>query len=136
MLTNADITIFNQYADRKEKKIVYIPHYIEHVWFHMDQKSSVSNGAITSADDYKIRIPYAECRNWKPPEDFEKAADMHRCWTVQNGDFFIIGKWTGADKVNRIEEIRKEFSGMVGKVLSHSENFFGSSPHIRIGGGS
>ena len=35
-----------------------------------------------------------------------------------------------------IEDIRKRFSGTIGKVLSHSENFFGSSKHIRIGGGS
>lgn len=135
MLTNADITIFNQYADRKEKKIIYIPHYIEHVWFHTDQKSNVSDGGITSADDYKIRVPYTECGDWMPPNDFKELASPGGNWTVQNGDIFIKGKWDG-DRVNGIDDIRKEFSGVIGKVLSHSENFFGSQKHIRIGGGA
>ena len=42
----------------------------------------------------------------------------------------------GGGVVSGIDEIKKEFSGIVGKVLSHSENFFGASKHIRIGGGS
>ena len=44
-------------------------------------------------------------------------------WTVQNDDFFNVGKWSGAEKVSGIAEIKKGFSGEVGKVLSHSENF-------------
>ena len=47
-----------------------------------------------------------------------------------------MGRWCGNFKVSGIDEIKKEFSGIVGKVLSHSENFFGASKHIRIGGGS
>lgn len=135
MLTNADITIFNQYADQKEKKIIYIPHYLEHVWFHTDQKSTVSDGGIACADDYKIRIPYAECGDWIPPNDYRELASPGVNWTVQNGDIFIRGKWDGG-RVNGVEDIKKEFSGMIGKVLSHSENFFGSQKHIRIGGGA
>lgn len=135
MFTNADITIFNQYADLGEKKIVYIPHYIEHVWFHTDQKSSVSDGGITSADDYKIRIPFAECVGWMPPDEYASLPSSGAGWTVQNGDLFIRGKWDGG-RVYGIEDIRKGFSGIIGKVLSHSENFFGSQKHIRIGGGT
>lgn len=36
MLTNADLTIFNQFPDRQSKKMVYVPHYIDAVWFHTD----------------------------------------------------------------------------------------------------
>lgn len=135
MLTNTEITIFNQFPDKESKKIIYIPHYIEHVWFHTDQKSSVTDGGITSADDYKIRIPYAECDDWIPPNDFKDLASPGTNWTVRNGDVFIQGKWDGG-RVNGIEDIKKEFSGIIGKVLSHSENFFGSQKHIRIGGGA
>lgn len=133
MLTNAEITIFNCFPDKNSKKFVYIPHHIPHVWFYKDQKTSVSTGALTSADVYKIRIPYSECSDWIEPEQF--AADPKGHWTVQNKDLFIAGKWTGADRVSGIEEIKKGFSGEVVFVQSHSENFFGSSPHIRIGGG-
>ena len=37
MLTNTGITIFNAFSDKKSKKIVYVPHYIDAVWFHADQ---------------------------------------------------------------------------------------------------
>ena len=136
MLTNAAITIFNCFPDRETKKIVYVPHYIEHVWFHTNQKTSVVEGGLSSADEYLIRIPYSECSDWLPPSDFNELADTGEKWTVQNNDCFITGEGPGAENVSGIAEIKKEFSGEVGKVLSHSENFFGSSKHIRIGGGA
>lgn len=136
MLTNAAITIFNQYPERITKKMVFIPHHIENVWIHTKQKTAVVDGGLQSADEYLIRIPYEECGEWLPPNDFRESGNLNRNWTVQNGDFFIVGKWDGKESVNGIEEIKREFSGVMGKILSHSENFFGSSKHIRIGGGS
>lgn len=136
MVTNAAITIFNQFPDPGTKKIVYVPHYVENVWFHTDQKTSVVDGGLSSADAYQIRIPYAECEAWIPPNDYADLSDPGESWTVQNGDLFILGEWSGADKVSGLSEIKEGFSGMIGKVLSHSENFFGSSKHIRIGGGA
>lgn len=136
MTTNAAITIFNQFSDRETRKIVYIPHYIESVWFHTDQKTSVVDGGLSSADTYRIRIPYAECSDWIPPNDFAELSDPGESWTVQNDDLFIVGQWSGADKVSGMAEIREKFFGIAGKVLSHSENFFGLSKHIRIGGGA
>lgn len=135
MLTNAATTVFNKFPDRESKKMIYIPHYVERVWFHTNQKSTVSDKGLVSADEYKIRIPYSECVDWLPVDDFMELADPGENWTVQNGDFFIVGTWSGGN-VSGISEIKKAFSGVVGTVLSHSENFFGSSQHIRIGGGS
>ena len=135
VLTNATITIFNRFPSREEGTFIYVPHTIPRVWFHTNQKSSVSERGLSSADEYKIRIPYEECGGWLPENDFRELANPGGHWTVQNGDFFLIGNWNkGA--VKGIKEIEKEFSGTVGKVLSHSENFFGSSKHMRIGGGS
>lgn len=135
VLTNASLTIFNRFPDSQSRKFVYIPHYIPNVWLHKDQKVSVGDGGLKSADAYKIRIPYSECGDWLPPEDFTGLTDPEGKWTVQNGDFFLVGAWPG-EEINGIEEIKKEFSGVIGRVLSHSENFFGSSRHIRIGGGA
>lgn len=135
MLTNASLTIFNRFPDSQSRKFVYIPHYIPNVWFHTDQKISVGDGGLKSADVYKIRVPYSECVDWMPPNDFADLAAPEGKWTVQNGDFFAVGKWSGIE-VSGIEEIKKEFSGTVGRINSHSENFFGSLKHIRIGGGA
>lgn len=135
MLTNTGITIFNAFSDKKSKKIVYVPHYIDAVWFHADQKTEIVNGGLNSADAYKIRIPYEKFENWISASEFRKSSGVSGKWTVQNGDFFMIGRWTG-ENVSGIDEIRKNAVGIVGKVLNHSENFFGGSKHIRIGGGS
>ena len=68
MLTNAEITIFNRFPDKDSKKFVYLPHHISAVWFHTDQKTSVTTGGMVSADVYQIRIPYEECSEWIPLE--------------------------------------------------------------------
>lgn len=135
MLTNTDITIFNAFPDKKSKKIVYVPHHIDAVWFHKEKKTEIVNGGLKSADIYKMRIPYEQCKTWIAEGEFQKKDGIAHEWTIQNGDFFMIGRWTGGN-VSGIEEIRENATGIVGKVLNHSENFFGGSKHIRIGGGS
>ena len=134
MLTNTTITIFNQFPDRKQNKMIFVPHVIPEVWFHKDQKSSVKGNGLESADEYKIRIPFSLCSEWVPEHEFNSLEESGNKWTVQNGDLFIVGEWRGGN-ITRIKDIKKEFSGEIGQVLSHSENFFGSSKHIRIGGG-
>ena len=135
MLTNADLTIFNQFPDRQSKKMVYVPHYIDAVWFHTDQKTDIVDGGLTSKDVHKIRIPYEKCGKWLPENEFKVQEPTSENWTVQNGDLFLVGKWTGGT-VSGIAELKKQADGIVGEVLSHSKNFFGGSKHIRIGGGA
>lgn len=135
MITNAVLTIFNQFPDRENKKMIFVPRKLDSVWFHTDQKSSVGTDGLSSADEYKIRVPYSLCGSWMPPEEFRELSEPGDHWTVQNGDLFIVGEWTG-DNISGIAELKKSFFGVVGTVLSHSENFYGSSKHIRIGGGS
>lgn len=134
MLTNASITIFNKFPDQKSRKFIYVPHYIEHVWFHKDQKISVASGGMTSADAVKVRIPVSECAKWVDEAAFVDLIEPGESWTVQDKDFFILGEWTGGP-VSDLAELKNGYPGEVWTILSHSENFFGSSQHIRIGGG-
>lgn len=134
MLTNASITIFNKFPDQKSRKFIYVPHYIEHVWFHKDQKVSVASGGMTSADAVKVRIPVSECAKWVDEAVFVDLIEPGESWTVQDKDFFILGEWTGGP-VSDLAELKNGYPGEVWTILSHSENFFGSSQHIRIGGG-
>ena len=128
MLANTTITIFNRFADREQKKFVYVPHVLPDVWFHAKQVIRPEQGGMVSANDYRIRIPFPR-DGWLPPNDFKDLADAGDHWTVQDKDLFLIGTWDGESV------IKKKFSGTVGVVLNHSESFFGSSQHIRIGGG-
>lgn len=134
MLTNATLTIFNKFPDRDSNKFVFAPCFVGDVWFHTSQKSTVDENGLRSADEYKIRIPWP-CEGWIPPQDYKDLENPEGNWTVQNGDLFLVGEWEGG-KVSGISELRKSYKGIVGTVLSHSENFFGGSKHIRIGGGS
>lgn len=133
VLTNVTITIFNRFADREQKKFVYVPHVLADVWFHAKQVIRPEQGGMVSANDYRIRIPFPR-DGWLPPNDFKDLVDAGDYWTVQDKDFFMVGVWDGGS-VNGMEEIKKKFSGTAGVILNHSENFFGSSQHIRIGGG-
>ena len=134
MLTNASITIFNKFPDQKSRKFIYVPHYIEQVWFHKDQKISVASGGMKSADAVNVRIPVSECENWVDDAAFADLIEPGESWTVQDKDFFILGEWTGG-LVSDLSELKSGYPGEVWTILSHSENFFGSSQHIRIGGG-
>ena len=134
MLTNAAITIFNRYPDKEQKKFTYVPHILEDIWFHTAQKATVSDGKLDSADEYKIRVPFPR-DGWVPPERYRNLEKLENHWTVQKEDFFILGVWEHGE-VSNVSEIKKKFSGVVGTVLNYSENFFGNSPHIRVGGGS
>lgn len=136
MITNAEITIFNAWADRQERKIIYLPHFIEEVWFYKDIKVSASEGGFVRGDLFKIRIPDSCLYGWLPPERYATLDDPEtaEAWTVQDRDFFVIGRWTGG-KVEDMKEVKKTYFGVMGIVNSHTENFYGANPHIRIGGG-
>ena len=77
MLTNAKITIFNQWPDRESRKMVFIPHVIPKVWFHTNQKSTVGENGLRSADEYQIRIPYTECADWITPDAFNRLTAVY-----------------------------------------------------------
>lgn len=134
MLTNAAITIFNRFPDRANRGFVYIPHVIPDVWFHAAKKVTADQGGLTSNPVYKIRIPFPR-PDWISPEEYLKQENPRGSFTVKDKDLFLVGIWSGEKTVKGIEDIKKQFSGTVGVILNHSENFFGSSKHIRIEGG-
>lgn len=134
MLTNTVITIFNRFPDRAGREFIYVPHVIQDVWFHAAKKVTADQGGLTSNPVYKIRIPFPR-PDWVSPEEYLKQEDPGNVWTVKDKDLFLEGVWTGENVIRGIEDIKRQFSGTVGVILNHSENFFGSSQHIRIEGG-
>ena len=57
MLTNAEIVIFNQFPDREKKRMIYVPHKVPKVWLYKDQKVTVGEHGLKSAE-----IGRASCR--------------------------------------------------------------------------
>lgn len=128
MITNADMTIFNKVADKENKRFVYRAHYISAVHFYTDQKATVGDAGIKSADLYKIRIPEEQLSCYMTPEEF---ARDQTGWTVDNDDLFVLGEY---DKdiigVGDLAKLHRPY----GVVSSWSDNRRGGLPHIRIGG--
>lgn len=57
MLTNADITVYNSFLDPGSRMRVWHRTMIKGVWFYADNKVSLTDGGLVSADAYKVRIP-------------------------------------------------------------------------------
>lgn len=135
MITNADVTIYNV----KVNKVTRLPEYhrtqIQGVHWYTDQKTQVDDKGLHSADIYKIRIPADADTNGKhyvTPAEYVAADDVSGFWTIQNGDIFVCGL-NEAD-IAKASDILSKHPDSAGRVISWSDNRFGSLPHWRIGG--
>nr|DAU84165.1 MAG TPA: hypothetical protein [Caudoviricetes sp.] len=129
MITNADLTLYHIWLSPETQKKEYRRTIIRNIHWYTNQKTTVGDGGLRSADEYKIRIPLESCNDYLPPEAYRKNPDGH--WTVDNGDLFVRGE------LELDIEKASELSGYhPGQVLSWSDNRRGSLPHIRIGGGA
>lgn len=128
MITNADMTIYNQVPNKEKKCHEWRAHYIPAVSFYTDQKASFGDAKEKREDIYKIRIPEECLKEFKTPEEFHKAPDGG--WTVDKDSLFILGRHGEITGIQDLEKIHRPY----GIVRSWSDNRRGGLPHIRIGG--
>lgn len=139
MTTNADLTIYAQWANPVTQCMEYKRTCIEGVSWYARQQTNVVNNAIESADVYKIRIPeesgWPGGKEYISPEQFRvlPANRVDAYWTVGNGDLFVKG--VVFDEIDSMEQLFQTHEN-AGKVLSISDNRQGLEPHWRIGGAS
>ena len=135
MLTNADITIYNRKANPSTGRMEYCATVVMGVWWHTDQKVQIlaADKGLSSADEYKIRIPMQGRDGYLLPEKYAALpyGDHTEYWTIENGDIFLKG--IHKEKIEKPSDLSKK-GFLIGTVASHSENFTGLCPHIRIGG--
>nr|WP_304058350.1 DUF6751 family protein [Enterocloster clostridioformis] len=130
MLTNADITIYNSFLAPESRMRVWHRTMIKGVWFHVDNKVSLTDGGLASADAYKVRIPvHADFggSQYVPPDEYVGAGDT---WTLKNDDYIVKG--IGPD-IEKPADLQKE-SRTAFKVTSWSDNRHGGLKHWRVGG--
>ena len=60
MITNADVTVYNKRVDKKTRQTVYVRTILRDVHWYTDQKVSVGEKGLNSADVIKIRVPTEE----------------------------------------------------------------------------
>lgn len=133
MITNADITVYNCHYNKDTRLDDWHRTVIRGVHFYVDNKVSVGDGGVNSADVYKIRIPTdAEFDSeYIDPEEYAALNDPKGYWTICNDDIVVQGVCSiDIEKPADLKISRKRYC----KVTSWSDNRFGSSPHWRIGG--
>lgn len=57
MTTNADITVYNSFLNPDTRLKEWRRTVIKKAWFYVDNKVSVTDGGLASADSFKVRIP-------------------------------------------------------------------------------
>lgn len=133
MLTNADITIYNHKYDKATRLDEWRRTVIHGVHFYVDNKVSVGDSGLNSADVYKIRIPEdSGCDSQYVPEDeYASAVSTAGIWTLQDGDYVVIGECDL--EIERPADLSKAHRRHC-KITSWSDNRFGGLPHWKIGG--
>ena len=134
MITNADITIYNRKRNPETKKMEYCRTILKGVHWYTDQKVTVGENGLKSADVYKIRVPMDNREdNYLTPEKYAALpwGEHTKYWTIENGDLFIKGEVEL--EITKPSDLESPHSPW-GTVVSYSDNRFGGLPHIRIGG--
>lgn len=131
MYTNADITIYNRKFQKDTRLDEWYRTVIRGVYFYVDNKVSVGDNGLNSADVYKIRIPEdAKCESvYIPEHEYANMVNPKGYWTLQEGDYIVNGACVmDISKPADLEGLRKC------KILSWSDNRHGRLPHWRVGG--
>lgn len=133
MLTNTDITIFNSYIDEDDNTI-YSPTVIHDVNWQSEDKVTVSDKGLVSADEIKIYIPVTSLNNieYVPRKTYNSLKDKTGYFTLKEGDKIIKGEYTGA--INTIKDFNKLDN--VATIISVADNRYGSisMQHFEVGG--
>lgn len=132
MITNSDITIYNREYDPESRSDIWYRTVIRNVWLYVDNKVSLTDSGLKSADICKIRIPEGSPeKEYLDPESYAAVGNKERYWTIQEDD--IVAQGACPWEITRpadLQEMHKRYW----KVVSWSDNRFGCSPHWRIGG--
>lgn len=137
MITNSDMTVFNYWYNPETRQREYRSTWIRGVHWHTEQKTTIENGGIISADQYKVRIPkYALVqmrREFIDPKQYSQlgAGEADLYWTAAKDDLIVRG--IVDDTITSLKDLKQKYSD-AGKIQSCSINLFGGNPHIRIGG--
>lgn len=79
MITNSDMTIYNQKINLETKLTEYMRTQITGSHWYMEQKTSVDDKGLHSKDVYKIRIPEDAEDGHKVLCDTRRISDDGRC---------------------------------------------------------
>ena len=133
MLTNTDITVFNSYIDEDDNTL-YSSVIINGVNWQSEEKVTVSDKGLISADEIKIFIPVTSLNGieYVPRKAYNSLKDKTGYFTLKEGDKIVKGEYTGT--INTIKDFNKLDN--VATIISVADNRYGSisMQHFEVGG--
>ena len=126
------VTVYNRVSGDSTHYDTWNRTVLHGVHVHVDHKTAVTDNGLKSAEVYKIRIPadIPEAEKYLPPDQFA-CCGGYGYWTIQNDDQIVLGECQ--IEIERPADLKAVFQKRC-KVMSWSDNRFGSLPHWRIGG--
>lgn len=129
MLTNSDITIYNQVTKRGQ--ISYVKNYIYNVFWEDSEGINSLGTGLSNADSSKIFIPFSSVPNYKMPLDFKQ--DLENSITFQKGDIIVKGL-SDIPASTTLQDLKKNENN-VKLITKIDTNDYGSKDmqHFKIG---
>lgn len=94
MIANSNITLYNAYYDKSEECTKYKKTYITDVNWQDEQKVTVGDKGIKSADVISIFIPFmanSQDKNYIKPKAYKQLDSMDTVFTFQAQDRIVKG---------------------------------------------
>lgn len=115
MITNSELTVYHKTLDETTRLEKWERYNYSKVWWFGGKGSSLNKG-YENANDVQIRIPYDENEN-------------------ANISHFAIGDILVQGNINKDIKTQNDLSEyLIYNITSLTNDTFGSSPHIHIGG--
>ena len=133
MITNTDITVFNSYIDEDDNTL-YSPTVIHDVNWQSEEKVTVSDKGLISADEIKIYIPVTSLNGieYVPRKAYNSLKDKTGYFTLKEEDKIVKGEYMG--EISSIKDFNKLDN--VATIISVADNRYGSisMQHFEVGG--
>ena len=136
MRTNSTATLYNHYTDKETGKTVYKRTLITSVNWQKQQKTTVTDKGLLSADQINIFIPFNadfEGKEYIGPKKFKRLSeeDKDKYFTFDNDDYIVKG---GIEEDVTITDIKKKYDNVVTIIsVLICDNGSPSIRHFEIG---
>lgn len=139
MIKNADITLFNSYYNKETEGIDYKKTYLYGVNWQEEQKVTVSDKGLHSADETVIFVPFlgTTYKTFIKPKGFNNLTNKDNYFTFGDKDIVVRGiidfDITGELK-HTVQDLKNTYDDVV-EIISTIDNTFAgpSMSHWELG---
>lgn len=136
MYSNADVTIYNKYIDRRTRTDAYKRTVIKNVFFDEKKATNRLQSGLKDADQVLLLVPFNHDSpaEYALPVEFRELEDKSKNFTLQNGDRIVKGD-IDYEVTGKIADLDKSYQTFT--ITSVDAKDFGSKKmrHFEVGAG-